>query len=424
MVRLACVALLVVAGASCKGDLNPAYCAANRSDPDCLVNGVELLDAPVKPECTSSAECSNNNNGQVCDTAAGHCVECIDGVDKTACTGATTVCGTDQQCHGCVTDGSCASGVCLATQACADMSEILYVTPTGTGDCTRSLPCTLGVAVGMLMPPRHIIKLSRVPGTDYTDPPITISVPQPVQIIGKEAVWTPSGTSTAITMTNANLEILGLTIKNAGLDGIQCMAGSLTLQETSLLKSGSIGVEGTACNVTITRSHLSEHPNGAIVLTGGSHEIRNNIIDHNGNSALDGGVVQIAGSAGRLRFNTIVRSISRSGGQRVGGLTCSGGGFLVAQNILADWGSAPNSIASSCVTRDNFVNRDITTVKFVDADTNFHLTPQSPSPDILDAATNQVLLDCAEGDGHIDDIDGEARPYPVFCDRGADEYRP
>ncbi len=430
MVRIAIAGLVLALLGGCKADLNPAYCAAHRDDIDCLVKG-DLVDAPDKPECTASAECAGNTNGGVCDVAAGRCVLCIDGLDKTACTGATTVCGADQLCHGCVTDGDCASGVCLGTQSCAMQEQILYAIPmpTGPATCMRTAPCTFTAAVGMLDTTHTIIKLSRVPGMDYMDAPVSITGGGTVQIIGTGASWKPTGGAggaDAITVTGTTLEIVGLTIQSAAGDNIHCSNGALNLRAVSLLQSPGYGVESDNCDVTITRSILAQHTAGALFLVNGTHEIRNNFIHDNGDAGNDKGVVVIANGTGRFRFNTVARTASKTGASKVGGIGCSkaAGGFVVAQNLIAAWGFAGIAIGGDCTERDNYFSQNIGLFGFVDPTSNFHLTAASPEGSIRDAATPDAVADCEEGDGHIDDIDGQPRPFPVFCDRGADEYRP
>jgi hypothetical protein len=428
-VRAVVLVIGLVHVAGCKGDLNPAYCAQNRDDPDCLTVGVPTLDAAT-PECSSNPECVGDPGGLVCDTVAQQCVECLVG-DDSSCP-PMQVCGVDQQCVGCATDDDCASGVCLATRTCALAENILYAASGGAGpDCTVGAPCTFTVAAAKLSTGRHIIKLNGG-GADYAEPPITIAAGFGVQIIGTNAVYRPTGgppEGAAITATGVNLEILGLTIASSVGSGVACTqatSGLLSLFDATITESGAYGVIASNCDVTLQRSQLSLHPAGAIFVTGGTHEIRNNIIHGNGTSSLETGAVQIVNANGRLRFNTIVNTVSRSGGQRIGGVACSeatAGGFVVAQNIIANWGNAGTAIGPGCTVRDNHQTQDIASVRFVST-TDFHLTASSPPAAVLNANTPAVSADCTEGSGHIDDIDGQSRPAENYCDRGADEYRP
>ena len=94
----------------------------------------------------------------------------------------------------------------------------------------------------------------------------------------------------------------------------------------------------------------------------------------------------------------------------------------MAQNIIVAYGDG-KPIGGTCTVRDNFIRTTAAEARFVST-TDFHLTAQSPPVLILDVPSAIVSSDCADGDGNIDDIDGQARPYNDFCDRGADEYRP
>ncbi len=419
MVKLALAVLALAAG--CKGDINAAYCAAHRDDPDCLTEGVMMRDAPT-PECETSAQCVGDPEGGVCDTSTQQCVECLPGGESSCIMG--QVCGADQKCVGCVKDGDCASSVCLGTRSCANEDNILYVKPDGTGTtCDRDAACTLTTAVAQLTATRNIIKLTIVPGVDYDVPPITINQPFAVQIIGRGVELETEGPGAAISVTNANVEIVGLTIGEAQGNGVTCTSSSLTLQEMKLVENEGYGLMATGCNVNVKRSYFSGHVPGAIFITGGESEIRNNVIHNNGNENLETGVVRIVGGTGRLVFNTIVKSISRGGGQRVGGVFCteiSEGSFAVAQNIIADPGDG-DALGGNCTVRDNFL-RSVAEAAFV-SDIDFHLTAQSPVEVIRDVNSTIVDADCA-ANGGIDDLDGEARPSNTYCDRGADEYRP
>ncbi len=423
MVRLALAALVVVL-AGCKGELNPSYCGVHREDPDCLTSGVDLLDAPAGPQCTADPDCTGAT--PVCDTAVGHCVECL---LSTSCP-SMQVCGTDQRCHGCVTDGDCASGVCQATQSCAMEQNILYAIPNGSGtECSRTSPCAFSTAVGQLTATRFIIKLGNVPGTKYTDAPITVDEPYGVQIIGTGVTYAPAAGEAAITASGANLEILGLTIENASATAVRCTSGVLTLQGMTLDQSGGYGVQATDCSLRVSRTRLSNHPLGAIAAGAGMHEIVNNIVSDTGTgSNIENGAVTItAATGGRLAFNTIVNTSSRSG-NRIGGISCTeatAGAFAVAQNVVAAWGSANNASGpggnDQCTFRENFETQNLGSVGFTP---DYHLTAATPAGSIRDANTPAMQADCSTQSVYLDDIDRQARPFNNFCDRGADEYRP
>jgi hypothetical protein len=325
------------------------------------------------------------------------------------------VCGSDQRCHGCVTDGDCASGVCQATQVCAMEQNILYAIPNGSGtDCSRTSPCTFSSAVGQLSATRFIIKLGNVPGVNYTDAPITVDEPFGVQIVGSGVTYVPGTGDAAITASGANLEILGLTINNASSTAVRCTAGVLTLQNMTITRSGGYGVQATSCNLRVARTRLTGHPLGAISAGAGTHEIVNNIVADTGTgNNIDLGAITITGATGgRVAFNTIVNTSSRSG-NRTGGISCTeagAGSFAVAQNIIAAWGSANNATGpggtDQCAFRENFETQSIGSVSF---SPDFHLTAATPAGSIRDANTPAMQADCSSQSVYIDDIDRQAR---------------
>jgi len=426
VVRLAIAATLLVVG--CQGELNPTYCAMHLEDPDCTgQGGGEVIDPPIQ-ECTTDADCAGNPNGGACDTTRHLCAQCVPGGNITACTALAQQCGTDQMCHGCITDNNCASGVCLATQVCADEDAVLYATPEGSGDmCTAQAPCSFDGATDQLTAARHIIKLNRGNTGEYADDPITIDENFGVQILAKGVTFraTDDGDGEpAITASGANLEIVGLTVANSASAAIRCTAGVLTLQQVTLTTSTGYGVEATNCNTNLKRGDLSGHPLGAIRITGGMHEIRNNFIHDNGSDSLTTGAVFIENASGRMRFNTVAKNLSENGGGgRVGGIRCSQvGTFALAQNIVVAWGGANDGVAG-CTQRNNFESTNFADAGFVST-TDFHLTARSPMDLIRDPNSAIVDVDCTEGDAKIDDFDGHLRPFNNFCDRGADEFSP
>jgi hypothetical protein len=415
------LALLAIALAGCKGELNAAYCAEHRDDPDCLAEGLVRLDAP-RPECSTNADCAGNAKGPACDTATEQCVQCIDGVEESACTAQMQVCGADQTCHGCIVDSDCSSFVCLANQSCAGESVVLYAAPAGSGTaCSRTSPCSLDTAVQSLSSARHTIKLTTLSGFDYSGAPITIDEPYLVEIIGTGTTFTPNASGDAITASGANLDILGLRVSNAMGSSIKCTAGVLGVHAVSLVTSRAYGIEADGCDATIERSTIESHPGGAIEIANGTYEIRNNVIENIGDAALVDGAVHITNGSGRVVFNTIAHVMSENGGgSRVGGIKCDGG-VVVAQNLIASWGDANASTGGTCTFRDNVANQTFELFGFAGAD-NLHLTAASPLDDIVDNASVVVDSDCQLDGEHIDDIDGQARPN-VACDRGADELR-
>lgn len=418
---------VVAALAGCGGQLNPRYCAEHPDDNDCRVGGLVRIDAPL-PECTSSADCAGNPAGAVCDTARNKCVECIDDVDDAACTSQMMVCGADQKCHGCVVDSDCSatSMVCLPSQSCAMEASVLYAAPTASGtECSKAMPCTLDTAVEQLTIARHIIKLTTtVSGTDYSAPPIEIDEPFGVQIIGTGTTFTPNAAGDGITASGQNLELLGITLAGAQGHGIACTSGTLSVRRMTVSASTGWGLRTTGCDVTVERSRFSANPLGGMELTSGMHEVRNNIIDRNGNPNLADGNVHIVNASGRFVFNTVALNDSRTGGGgRVSGIKCTAeGSFAIKRNIVAANGPANETIqANTCTAVGNYDTRTIEDVRF-QSTSDFRLTAQSPPAAVLDDPAADD--DCRIGGVYIDDFQGQPRPHGGYCDLGSDEYQP
>jgi hypothetical protein len=418
--------IATVLATGCGKQLNPAYCDDHPNDPDCRSSGFVEIDAPLG-ECRDDSMCSGNPNGSVCELGSQTCVQCLEG-KAAACTGATPQCGTDHLCHGCLVDAHCStSNVCLPNGECADPAKVLYAGQAGTGSmCTQAAPCTFTTAVASVDTSRYIIKLISDGTAVFREPPITIgpTTAPAVQILGHSAKFEPNTDGDAITVTSGNVEIVGLTVQKAqsGKSGIVCTENGvtvLTLRQVSLIDNGGYGVTSTSCTVTIERSRISRNASAAMLLAGGTIEIRNNIVDGNGNGQLENGNVQITASNGRVVFNTIVQNLAKGGSDRTGGIACTGT-VRIARNILSDNG-ASNPFRGDCTTGTlNFTNTDVTVIKFKDL-MSYELTDMTPATILRDDPESGP--DCMLATKYISDYKGDSRPFN-YCDRGADEYRP
>ena len=416
--------------AGCGRQLNPAFCDDHPDDVDCRNSGMVAIDAPMG-ECTSSAMCAGNPNGTVCDVPSQTCVQCIVGIDVNSCSGNTPNCGEDHLCHGCVYDANCpASGVCLPAGTCADATAVLYARPggIGLGTCTQAEPCTFTNALAAVTQTRHIIKLTVDQGITYSEAPITFNAPSiGVQVLGDGAAFEPIANGDALTVSAGNVEILGLSVRNATNDGLACTGGAtLALRHTKFTdQTAGFGVSSQGCKVTIERSRFQRNNSGAMSLTAGTLEIRNNIIDHNGNGNLEAGNVQIANSSGRFVFNTVVQNSSKGGGNgRIGGVNCSpasGLAMLISRNIVSDNGNVPFGGNCSVPANSNYTGT-VQNARFTNT-TEYKLTENSPTTILRDDPEAQTDCQIGTPPKFIDDYEGQIRPAG-FCDRGADEYKP
>ena len=246
-----------------------------------------------------------------------------------------------------------------------------------------------------------------------------------MQILGPSTTFKPTGAGDAIVVNAANVEIVGLAVSSAtgGGSGISCNGTTiLSLRQMSIADHEGFGVLSSGCTINIDRTRISRNTLGALSLSSGTLEIRNNILDHNGSDQLETGNVRIQNASGQFVFNTVVQNLSKNGGQRVGGVNCtpaSGLAMLVSRNIVSDNGGGA-TLGGTCTTGNtNFTGR-VADIKFVDL-TGYRLSGTSPTTILRDDPESGP--DCMMGTKYIDDVEGQTRPVN-YCDRGADEYRP
>lgn len=410
---------------ACGKQLNPEFCARNPDDKDCRGTDLVAVDAPMG--CSSNDDCTADPMRGVCEVSSGYCEQCVPGGDTSACAGNAEICGDDRMCHGCIVDADCpASNVCLPSGTCANANDVLYVAPHGTGTCDLGSPCNLPMAITLLTPARSTIKLTTNQGATYdADPKLVFDKNQQVTVLGIGATFTPTTDGTGIAVTMGDVTIDGLTITGAdGMmgDGVSCTNATMTLRRVTSTQNADHGVKTMSCMATIERSRFSKNPKGGMQLSGGTLEVRNNIIDGNGSTALKNGNVEIGMAAGRFVFNTVADNLSENGGgARTSGVKCDkSGAFLVAHNIIVDNGGANAATSGDCNVIDNFVGNDSAAVHF---GPEYHLTSETPVTNPIIRDDPNADADCKVNGQYIDDFDGQPRPYQL-CDRGADEYRP
>jgi len=403
---------------------NDLYCVGHATDPSCF-------DASVG--CSSSAACVAPN--PVCKLPEGSCVQCTQS-EASACTGNTPVCSEVNRCRGCASDDECASQAC-DTQggACVVDSSVLYVAPAGTGTvCTHAQPCgSLMTALGLVDATRATVKM--LPGS-YTERVSIAGKTVTLHAAGAELTEAVQGEVLHVEGT-ATVSILGLRIHGAiGVtgDGIRCVdAGgntpTLTLTGVKIDTNGGIGINGTRCSLTTTRSTFAKNTGGGIALGNGStFVIVGNIFFSNGSgqAATTTGGVSITTTqtaTNRLEFNSFNKNEAQDG---IGSaIHCFAGTMFTARNnIMSFNGTLSNmqqtggsclhaySIARPGTLPGGGTNLDGDPM-FVDTLTgNLHIQPGSAA--IRAAAPDSDLNGIAARD-----IDGETRVAPA--DLGADE---
>ncbi|MEP6865823.1 MAG: hypothetical protein ABJE66_34705 [Deltaproteobacteria bacterium] len=421
----------------CGKQLNPDYCEAHGSDPDCTSNGFIAIDAA--PPCSMDMDCPDMDH-HVCDTMIHACVQCT-AADHLACTGMTTVCSTGDVCVGCTKDGDCGAGVCLvASNTCADSSTLLYASPAGatTGPCSEAAPCTLPYAVSIADATHHVIELI---GNQFTlNAKLELNV-EGLHLVpsqgSKPVITTPSGTVLHVTKS---VEIDSMEIAGTNDDIIVCdgSAGRANLVLEQVIVHGSTrdSINSSKCNVTIERSRIYSNKETALWIDDAVINLRNSFIFSNGANNYQYAAVVLKGdTTGKLLFNTISYNISYD--QMIGigphkqeyiaasALDCIQNGnntvavignlFIEDDKLAVTNGQFGSSPCSGNYTTDNLLGK-AGDANFVNAPTDLHLTEQTPT------GTGKVRDDgntnCAD-DGQ--DIDGDARPQNNACDYGADE---
>lgn len=412
------VAVAVAALAGCGKQLNPEYCAQfGSNDPDCQNGGLVVIDAP--PPCMQDMDCKDPTR-PACDTTQHECVQCWTSAHAQACMAPTPVCGSDDQCHGCIvgTNDGCVSGqICLPSGTCADpTSDILYVSmsaPAGA-PCTMAAKCRMADAVTKLdMGMGHAVEID---DGNYTDGPYMLTP------TGSVVIFSSSGTPTSVTFTSASgsvftvqtatgtISLQHLSIINSQGDGITCNQGTVVPHDVQIYGNQLSGIYSTGCTVVLDRSRI--HDNKVVGLDLGDSPsiwVRNNLIYNNGSGgSRDGGVTIHGATTGKLKFNTITGNHSKSG-NGVGGLYCHAGLVNATSNIVTGNQNAQIDVdPGTCQTSPIY---DLGPAGVFGTD--YHLAAHPPSG-IVDNPSS----DCSDVP---DDFDGDMRPNHTYCDLGADE---
>lgn len=314
----------------------------------------------------------------------------------------------------CVTDEACPDTACLATGVCADPREVLYASPDGTGAaCTRAARCGLRAAIAAATPDRRVILLD--PGT-YTG---GLVLDSSVHLVGARARLVPDAAGNAVTITGeAEVELDHVSITGAlGGSAIACTGGSL-VGRAIRVNHNQHGI-ASACRLTLERSLLTDNREGALEITAGTIDVRNNVIVFNGHSGFGAtGNVTIARDVnGRFAFNTVAYNDARQNGNP--GVDCESDAVTTEGNLITDntrrgmFNSGPQ-VTGQCsfvgsYTAPGAGNNDVAWVSVGSRD--FHLT-----------AGSVLAIDRAGATCGIDsDLDGELRPSGDACDFGADE---
>ncbi|MDB4956022.1 MAG: hypothetical protein JWO36_3591 [Myxococcales bacterium] len=395
------LALILCAG--CNRHINPEWCAQpGHSDPLCTE-----LDGGAA-HCTKDEDCSN---GLVCDTAisGGACVACTD-TNVAMCS--PPICLMDK-CAACATNADCPSEACLPDGACAAEANVLYASPMGSGAaCTRAQKCSFAMATGLVTAARKTIMLDA--GTYLGAQTLARSA----QVVGRGAIVDANGQGAGISVTNdAAVELDFMTIQNATTaSGLTCDSGNIVAHAITVT-ANQFGIIA-ACTLQLDRSQVTHNANGALEVTAGTINVRNNFFVNNGNINLSNNRNVTIGSAvtGAFVFNTVAYNVSKF--PSLPGIACSATTLDAEGNLITDNNRAGNfnstQVSGSCDFTKSYTQSGMNDLHWVDVTSDFHLTVLSTP--VIDVG----LANCAG----LTDFDGDARPMGGGCDLGADELKP
>ena len=290
----------------------------------------------------------------------------------------------------------------------------LYASPTGGGTtCTSAAKCTLATALDQVGGDRQVIMLDPVvyPGA--------VAITRSVQIIGNGATLQAAVSGAAVTVISGiTAELDDLTITGATDAGISCISGTLRAHHLKI-HDNQIGIT-SGCALTLDRSVITANRGGALAISAGPIDIRNNFIVGNGDSMLkrSANVTIAAGVTGAFSFNTVAYNDAKK--NSTSGVLCSSAALVVNGNLITNNmendGFGPPQVSGACdFTKSYTVAGGNDDVHWVDVSTaDFHLTVNST------VALDSAAITC---DGEVD-IDGDPRPQNGRCDFGADERKP
>lgn len=381
-----------------------------------------------KDQCTAAVP--------LCDE--GVCVQCTPD-DKSHCMGDTPICGDDRKCQACNSHEQCnASDVCLPSGACANTTDVAYVSMTGNdGACTKEMPCrTLKQALTTGKPTIKIgmglIKDGSVTLIEGRE--VTLLADEGAQLDrdGDGAILEIKGKSGSTTRVQIrDLEIRGSSMGNA----IDITTGggtppTVTLDSVTIHMNQGLGVAiNGGGRLNVYRSRIHDNSGGGIQISSQgmplSFQVIGNFFYNNGTDAGTIGGISVStpsGSENRLEFNSFHRNKAQD--LTGGAIHCIAGAFIARNNILFanTTGSSTLQTSGGCMHAYSIVSPgDVPT-----GDSNFAADPKfvslstvdlriaSDSPAIGKADPNSDLT----GEALID-LNGDTRKQPAEI--GADE---
>ena len=463
MTRLASLAVLVLALASCTKDV-PDWC--NASDMSrcgagqvCNVDTqtcVSIGDMPDAAACSATMACPG---GQFCEVSAGICHDCgglpAPGESAELCTAAAPVCD-GFVCRACEVDAECDSSVCRHDGTCAAAATVIYAAPAdqGNADCnTPSTACDIDQALDLVATGREVVHLA--PGMYNHSGRITLDTD--VALVGRDAILrraTIDGPAVEVDAgADVTFEFVRITGGNGSNgDGLVCAnSSSVTLRAATIAMNNESGIDANNCTLSIEGSTFSGNTGGGVTTTGGSLTVSGstfsgntggspavrsgsgtlifvgNLVANNGSTSASVGGLEItnlsaSGVGSRVEFNTIVRNAADVGLPT--NISCAGSQLLVRNNIIWDGVGGSASPGGNCSYTFSIIGptgapggNGVTSAdpQFAST-TTFTLSPTSPARGMADPASDLTGLAAV-------DANGTPRPSPAGgrADIGYDE---
>lgn len=231
--------------------------------------------------------------------------------------------------------------VCRRNGVCATRDNVVFAAPNGMGtECTTTARCSLPTAIAVANPERELIFLQ---GGVYAGPiEVTRSVRMGILVRCPNGncsnIPTIQGDATGAIKVSGGaeveVELRNIDIIGAGDAAISCT--DATLVARGLVISGNHSGIRSACALTLERSTLTRNREGALIVTGGSINVRNNFIVNNGNMDLMSNAnVEIAAAVtGTFAFNTVAHNDAKQ--NRVPGVDCKSTAVTVPGNLITE----------------------------------------------------------------------------------------
>lgn len=226
------------------------------------------------------------------------------------------------RCSGCNSHAQCPKSACdLWDSVCFDVDATLWVKPGDScddaGTATETEPlCSLGRAFDILSVTPGVPRAIRAwPHSRIHETKVPLVVPEKTRVALVHASLVDSakpvvsgGPTTILQLENgADLIVDRVSLQDAKYAGIDCRAGRLWADRTTVSKTAGHGVLADRCTVILRRSLLVGNTLSGMLLNEGEGSVENSFISFNGtNPAAFGGIHLMRGARLTLSYSTMV----------------------------------------------------------------------------------------------------------------------